>query len=165
MYITTYAIDYLSTTAAIGRYLASANWLGLFIGRFVAVPLSHTMSALNMVRIDLIGMVIGCFILFFSQLSIYIVWISSIMVGFCMASVWPSMFVWAEQMIPVTGIFASIMVGGGSLGEFVIPALQGNIMAAAGPQYFNHVMFAMSVFLVINLIINNIIAKRLNTFL
>ena len=165
MYVTTYAIDYLSTSDAIGRYLASANWAGLFVGRIIAVPLSTSMSALNMVRVDLIGMILGCLILFFSQDWEYAVWISSIMVGFCMASVWPSMFVWAETLIPVTGIFASIMVGGGSLGEFVIPALQGNIMAAFGPQYFNHVMFAMAVFLLINLFVNNIIAKRLSMFL
>eukprot|EP01083_Nonionella_stella_P215541 775686_1 len=50
MYVTTYAIDYLSTSDAVGRYLASANWFGLFVGRFVAVPLSHKLSALNMVR-------------------------------------------------------------------------------------------------------------------
>eukprot|EP01084_Bolivina_argentea_P209133 356302_1 len=49
MYVTTYAIDYLNTSDAVGRYLASANWLGLFVGRFVAVPLSQRLSALNMV--------------------------------------------------------------------------------------------------------------------
>eukprot|EP00483_Globobulimina_turgida_P013400 UN13424 len=110
-------------------------------------------------------MILGCFILFFSLDSEYIVWVSSVLVGFFMASVWPSMFVWAENLIPVTGIFASIMVGGGSMGEFIIPALQGNIMAAFGSQYFNHVMFTMSVFLLINLFINNIIAKRLKNFI
>ena len=57
------------------------------------------------------------------------------------------------------------MVAGGSLGEFVIPAVQGNIMAALGSEYFNHVMFAMAVFLLINLVINRIIAKRLRQFL
>jgi len=165
MYITTYAMDYLSTSGAIGRYLASANWFGLFVGRFVAVPLSHLMSAFNMVCLDLVGMVIGCFLLFFTLDWSYMVWISSIMVGFFMASVWPCMFVWAERLIPVTGVFASLMVGGGSLGEFIIPALQGNIMAAFGSQYFNHVMFAMSLFLLVNLVINRIIAKRLANFL
>eukprot|EP01083_Nonionella_stella_P191045 707365_1 len=165
MYVTTYAIDYLNASAADGRRLASANWAGLFVGRFVAVPLSHHMTALNMVRLDLLGIILGCIILFFSARWQYVVWISSVVVGFCMASVWPSMFVWAEKLIPVTGIFASIMVGGGSLGEFIIPALQGNIMAAFGPQYFNHVMLAMSIFLLANLLINQVIANRLAKFI
>jgi len=165
MYITTYAINWLGTTPAIGRYIASANWAGLFIGRFVAVPLSHLFNAFSMVVIDLIGMMLGCAILFFTRDWVYFVWISSVMVGFCMASVWPCMFVWAESMIPVTGNFASVMVAGGSIGEFVIPAIQGNIMAAFGSYYFNHIMFAMTLLLIINLVVNKIIAKRLQTFL
>ena len=164
MYITIYCIDYLGTSPSIGRYVASANWAGLFVGRFVAVPLSNKMSALNMVRTDLFGMTLGCFLLFYSADSEYMVWISSVLVGFCMASVWPSMFVWAESLMPVTGVFASIMVGGGSLGEFLIPAAQGNVMAAMGSGYFVHVMFAVSVFLLINFLINQIIAKRLMHF-
>lgn len=164
MYITTYCMDYLKTSPAMGRYVASANWGGLFVGRFVAVPLSKKMSALNMVRFDLIGMTVGCFLLFYSTDSQYVVWISSVLVGFCMASVWPSMFVWAESLMPVTGVFASIMVGGGSLGEFVIPAAQGNVMAALGSGYFVHVMFSVAVFLLINFLINRIIAKRLTHF-
>merc|ERR1712013_697935 len=165
MYITTYAIDYLGASPALGRYLASANWAGLFVGRFVAVPLSRSVSALNMVWLDLVGVGVGTLLLFFTLDSAWVVWVSAVMVGLCMASAWPCMFVWAEGLMPVTGIFASIMVGGGSLGEFVVPAAQGNVMAAYGSEWFNQVMFAMAVLLVANLIVNVVIAKRLAHFL
>jgi len=165
MYITTYAIDYLGASDAMGRYLASANWAGLFVGRFVAVPLSQSVSALNMVWLDLAGVALGTLLLFFTLMNECVVWVSAVMVGLCMASVWPCMFVWAEGLMPVTGIFASIMVGGGSLGEFVVPAAQGNVMAAYGSEWFNQVMFVLSVLLIANLVVNVVIAKRLAHFL
>lgn len=165
MYITTYAIEYLGASAARGRYLASANWAGLFVGRFLAVPLSQRVSALNMVWLDLAGVAVGTALLFFSRSSAYVVWLSAVLVGLSMASVWPCVFVWAEALMPVTGVFASIMVGGGSLGEFLVPAAQGNVMAAFGAEWFNHVMFAMAALLIVSLAVNVVLAKRLAHFL
>ena len=44
-----------------------ANWAGLFEGRFVAVPLSQHVSALNIVWIDPAGMAACTLLLFFSM--------------------------------------------------------------------------------------------------
>lgn len=146
-YITVYSIDHLFTTSAIGRYMSSIYWGGLSFGRLSAVYISKKLKPVHMLIFDLLGCFVASSILFIFNNSTDAAWIASVLYGFFMASIFPCIFLIAEQTVKVDGRYASIMIFGASCGEFIIPTTEGNLMAILGEQHFSSITIILVIIL------------------
>ena len=152
-YITIYSINYLNTSQSIGRYINSIYWGGLSFGRLSSVYISKKLKPIYMLIFDLFGCFIASSILYLFNKSINFALIASILYGFFMASIFPSIFLIAEQTVKVDGRYASIMIFGASCGEFIIPAIEGNLINDFGEKYFNSITIILVIILFIVFII------------
>ena len=144
-YVTTYCINYLNTENSIGRYMSSVFWLGLSIGRLSAVFISNKITTFQMMVIDITGVIVGNFLLIIFSKMVTMTYIASFIYGFGMSSLFPCAFLYGDETIAVTGKFASAMVFGASVGEFVIPTLLGNMMHHIGDRIFEIFMLIMTI--------------------
>merc|ERR1719242_2254171 len=119
-YITSYASESLNISISSGIYMTSVYWGGLALGRLALVFISKRIKPLYMLVIDLLGCFVASSLLFFND-DVDIAWIGSGLFGFFMASIFPCIFLIAEQTVKVDGKYASIMIFGASCGEFIIP--------------------------------------------
>ena len=168
-YIHTFCTNYnkLSTSNSIGRYMSSVFWGNIAIGRLFAAWLNKKTTPLNILIIDLSGCIVASLLLLAllvvdSESDVAFAWIATGIYGFFMSSLFPAMFVFAENSVTVTGKIASVLTFGGSLGSVIIPALQGNIMAHIGTYAFVWVTFFSTLLMIFVLILAVLITNRLN---
>ena len=161
-YIATYAINYLGTKKSVGRYMSSIFWLGLSIGRLSAVFTSHKLSTFQMLVINIIGLIVGNLLLIIFSGIVIVSHISAFICGFGMSSMFPCAFLYGEETITVSGKFASTMVFGASVGEFIIPTLLGNMMHIIGDRVFETIMLMTTIVMASTLGIIVCSRKKLN---
>merc|ERR1712154_349660 len=101
---------------------------GLSVGRLCAVFLAKKLKTLHMLLLNISGLLIGNILLIIFSQSVTMGYIGSFIYGFGMSSMFPSVFLFGEETLSVNGKFASLMVFGASIGEFIIPTLLGNMM-------------------------------------
>lgn len=145
-YVTTYGMKYLMTSSAVARYLSSAFWAGLAVGRLCAVPVSKYVHPILMLMVDLLGCLVVSlvFVLFLDYDRLMVTWITSVVYGFFMAPIFPCVFLIAEDMITVNGKYAGLFIFGSGIGEFFIPTIEGNIMDYFGIQKFAYFTLGLS---------------------
>merc|ERR1712228_1071193 len=117
-------------------YVNSVYWGGLAFGRLSAVYISKKMNPLYMLILDLLGCFVAALLLFMFDADVNAAWIGSGLFGFSMASIFPCIFLIAEQTVKVDGKYASLMIFGASCGEFIIPWTEGNLMHTFGVKHF-----------------------------
>ena len=141
-FIASYSIDIAngeSTAARMvgaeeGSHVATFFWLGLTIGRIVAVPLSVTLQPTTMLLSDVfLALITLCFVAVLEQNSGTVSggaegilrWLSglSFIFGLSIASIFGSAIVVTQLYTLVDGRVASCFVVGSSIGKAVLPAL------------------------------------------
>ena len=150
-YIDTFCTEYNSITcsSSTGRYMTSMFWGSLSFGRLCSVLLIKHITPSTMLIWDLIGCMIACVVFILFSDDILYVWIATGIYGFSMASPFPAIFLLAENTVTVTGKLASFMVFGASVGEFVIPYVQGTVMDNIGIATFIGVTFVTSAAMIV----------------
>ena len=94
-------------------------------------------------------MSLECIVFILFNDNVLYIWIATGIYGFSMASPFPAIFLLAENTITVTGKLASFMVFGASIGEFVIPYVQGTVMDSMGIATFIGVTFVTSAAMIV----------------
>jgi FHS family Na+ dependent glucose MFS transporter 1 len=133
-WITTYAISSNLSNQTIAKYLTATFWGSLTIGRLVAIPLAARFKPRNI----LIGNLIGCLlsltvILLWSQ-SLAALWVGAAGLGLSMASIFPTMFSFAERRVTITGQVTGAFIMGASAGGMFLPWLIGQLFEKVGPR-------------------------------
>jgi FHS family Na+ dependent glucose MFS transporter 1 len=119
------------TTAA---YLASAFWGSLTVGRLVAIPLAIRLRPRAILLADLIGCLVslGLFLVFPGSAAA--LWIGTLGLGFCLASIIPTTLAFVGRHMSVTGQATGWFFVGLGLGAMTVPWLIGQLFETIGPQ-------------------------------
>lgn len=145
----------------LATYLTSTFWGSFCVGRFLGILLSMYVRAYRILIMDLLGCIVGgSMLLFLSTTYPAWLWIGTSILGFCMASVFPSTMSWAESFLHVSGKTASILVVGASLGEMTIPLVIGTLMERNGAKSFLPSIFLVIVLAIIVFALASILARR-----
>eukprot|EP00484_Ammonia_sp_Unknown_P028014 CAMPEP_0197047412 /NCGR_PEP_ID=MMETSP1384-20130603/22924_1 /TAXON_ID=29189 /ORGANISM="Ammonia sp." /LENGTH=600 /DNA_ID=CAMNT_0042479327 /DNA_START=96 /DNA_END=1898 /DNA_ORIENTATION=- len=142
-YITTYSMQHLQASDSVGRYMSAVYWGGLSFGRLAAVYISKKLRPIHMLIFDLLGCFVAASILYIFESSLTATWCTSVLYGFFMASIFPCIFLIAEETVKIDGKYASIMIFGASLGEFIIPTTEGNLMHYFGVDKFSQITMVL----------------------
>lgn len=134
-WIYTYAIAVNLGTATTAAYLTSAFWGAFTLGRLLAIPLAARFRPRAILCTDLAGALLCLGLLLWSP-SATALWGGTIGLGLFLASVFPTIFAFAERRMAITGRVTSRFIVGASLGCKVFPLLIGQLFTSAGPRSF-----------------------------
>jgi len=162
-YIATYCVNYLHTEKSVGRYMTSVYWLGLSVGRLCAVFISHRLKTFHMLMVDFLGLLVGNVMLMAFSKTVSVSYVASFVYGFGMASMFPCAFLYGEETVAVTGKFATAMIVGASVGEFIFPSLLGNLMHWIDDQVFEIYMLMLTASMCLILIFIRCIRRNVPT--
>ncbi len=133
-WISTYAIEKGVMDEARAAYLASLFWAALTAGRLAAVPISSRVAPSRILAANLCGCLLAAGLLFFIPDSRAVLWISTFIMGFSLASMFPVSILFAGGCIRITGSVMGIFLVGANVGSMVIPWAIGQLFERSGPR-------------------------------
>jgi FHS family Na+ dependent glucose MFS transporter 1 len=140
-WIYTYALTLNLADATTAAYLTSAFWLTFTLGRLASVPLAMRFTPPQLIAAALTGCLAALGAAFVIQPGSTFVWILAMVLGFCMAPVWPSGFTLAGQSVRLTSRVSGVILLGDSLGFMVLPWVVGQVLQGVGPQAMTTLVF------------------------
>ncbi|MBI3652299.1 MAG: MFS transporter [Acidobacteria bacterium] len=133
-WITTYVISTKLSNETVARYLTSAFWGSLTIGRLLAIPLAARFKPRNLLIGNLLGCLLSLAIILLWPRTLAAVWVGAVGLGLSMASIFPTMFSFAERRLTITGQVTGWFIMGASAGGMFLPWLIGQLFEKLGPQ-------------------------------
>lgn len=161
-FIMEFAVNFQGWSKFKAAMLTSVFWGTFAFGRGIAIFLTRCLSPTMMLIADLVLSIasLGGLVLTL-QTSPEMLWFCTAVLGFSMASIFPTGITWAERYIEVGGKTAAVFVAGSALGEMTIPALVGFLFKTKGPMWLMYVLLAGAVFTVLLFVImQNLAANR-----
>jgi len=133
-WIYTYALETNLANETTGAYLNSAFWGAFTLGRLISIPLATRFRPRIVMFSDFIGCLLGMGILLLFPQSQVALWSGAALVGFAMASVFPTTISLAERRMTISGQTTGLFFIGVGLGSMLIPWLMGQLIEPIGPQ-------------------------------
>lgn len=140
-WIFSYATSLNLADAETAAYLTSILWGMFTIGRLIAIPLASRVTPQRLLTADLVGCVISLLLILSFPDSLLILGVGTAGLGFSMASIFPSMMVYAQRRIMLNGRITSWFFVGVGAGAMVVPWLIGQWFEKIGPQVTMWIIF------------------------
>lgn len=122
-WVFTYASESKMMSDRSAAYLNSVYWGAFTLGRLIAVFLSRKIKPEKLLICDYVGstLTLGFMMLFRGNPAA--LWIGTVFLGLFLATVYPTLMVFAGSLFPVTGSVASRFMTGSGMGVLTIPFL------------------------------------------
>ncbi len=133
-WIYTYASTLSILNASSSAFLTSGFWLAFTMGRLLSIPAAIHTTPRQVIPIALVGAISILTILNLAPASANLLWIATIILGFCLAPLWPMGFSLSGQSIPMTARISSVVLLGDSLGAMILPWLVGHLIDFSGAK-------------------------------
>ena len=158
-FIMKFAVAYMGWTKIKAAMLTSVFWGAFAFGRAIAIFLSRCLSSTVMLVADLTLSVASLGALVLAP-NVSILWFGTAVLGFSMASIFPTGITWAERYIHIGSKSAAVFVAGSALGEMTIPAFVGFLFETKDPIWLMYILLAGAVLSVIVFIIMHYLATN-----
>ena len=141
----------------------------VFWGTFCFMRLfSVTLAVLKvrpsvMMTMNLSGSLLAATIMIFFPHNVVAIWLGAAILGSSYASIYPATMTWLGENVEATGKATSVVVTGGTLGDTILPAVVGVLIARVSPDsliYFTFCGVIISAMIVAALFIIAHIQKR-----
>jgi FHS family Na+ dependent glucose MFS transporter 1 len=133
-WIYTYAIKMDLANPTTAAYLTSAFWGALTVGRLVAIPLAIRYKPYTILRADYLGALLSLLVLLIWPRSQAAVIITSLGLGFALASIYPTTMSLSGQIMTLSGRVTGLFAIGNSAGSMLLPWIIGILFESAGPE-------------------------------
>ena len=144
--------------------LTSVFWGTFCFMRLFSVTLALLkVRASVMMTMNLSGSLLAATIMVFFPHNATAIWLGAAILGASYASIYPTTMVWLGQNVEATGKATSVVVTGGTLGDTILPAVVGALIAHVSPDsliYFTFCGIIMSAMIVAALFIAAHVQKR-----
>ncbi|KAK2151062.1 hypothetical protein LSH36_377g03024 [Paralvinella palmiformis] len=131
-FLATFAVGGLHWPNNDGALLTSlyfgANCFGKLLFVYPVLRLKPEMLNLS----EMLTVLCGCLLMFFSSWHVSVLWIATAMVGLGMSSINAACFFWADSHLTVSGKLSSVVMTSGSVGAMVAPVLSGYLFDRYG---------------------------------
>lgn len=141
-WIYTYMLKLNLANSVDAAYLTSLFWIGLTVGRLVAIPLAIKFKPQPLLWVDFVGAFASLFFMLIWPESHTAVIITTAGLGFFLASIYPTTMSMAGQMMAISGRITGFFSIGSSAGMMAIPWIVGQLFETAGPQSMTIVLLA-----------------------
>jgi len=133
-WIFTYTTALKLSDETMARYITSAFWGSLTIGRLLAIPIAARVRPRAMLIADLLGCLASVGIILVWSDSLLAVWLGTLGIGLSMASIFPTTLSFAERRLTLTGQVTGWFFVGAGAGGMVLPWLIGQLFDSVGPR-------------------------------
>jgi FHS family Na+ dependent glucose MFS transporter 1 len=130
----TYALTLKLGTEISAAYLTSALWGAFTLGRLLGVWTAARARSQTILFMDLTGCLASAAVILLWRESALALWIGSIGLGLCMASIFPTILMLAGERMRVTGAITGWFLVGSGAGNMILPWLIGQVFVGTGPQ-------------------------------
>ena len=154
-------LNFSKPTAAV---LTSVFWGTFAFMRLFSVILALLkVRASTMIAMNLSGSLLAAIIMVFFPHNATAIWIGSAVLGSSYAAIYPTTMTWLGENIEASGRATSVLVTGGTLGDTILPAVVGALIAQVSPDsliYFTFSGVIVSAMIVTALFIAAHVQKR-----
>lgn len=140
-WIYSYTVRLNLASETVAAYLNAAFWGALTVGRLLSIPLTHRLRPRYLLLADLVGCLASVGLILLRPGSLTAVWVGTLGLGFCMASIFPITFSLAERRMTITGRITSFFFVGVTLGAMSVPWLIGQLFESYTPQVTMTIIF------------------------
>ena len=134
-WVFTMATSAYPLTDAAGRMLNSFFWGALAVGRIFVGVLSRRWKPAAILNTAFLGAVASFTLGILFPGSPAMLWVSSISAGFFMAVIFPTLTLYADKQLQLTGSMTGIFFMGTSIGGMLLPWIAGNAFAFLNPHW------------------------------
>ena len=107
-------------------------WGAFTVGRLIAIPLAARFLPRTILSVDIFGAMGSVLLMLAFPHSPAVVWIGAIGAGLFIASLFATLFTFAERRIAITGRVSGWFFAGASLGAMTVPWLIGQLFEPFG---------------------------------
>ena len=133
-WIFTYALELGLADETMAAYLTSAFFDAFTVGRLLSIPIATRFTPRTILLADLVGALVGIGLILVWSSSVIALSIGTIVVGFAIASIFPTMLSFAERHLTITGKMTGWLFVGASSGAMSFPWLIGQLFDSVGPR-------------------------------
>ena len=150
-YLTTYAVEELGWSKSTGATLSSVFWASYTFGRVVGIFIIKYISVEILLCSNTVATIISLLpMVFFVHVHDSIMWISTVLTGLFISTIFACGLTFADAYIPLSGGIGSIYGAGCVVGSITSPTIIAPLFDVYGMQIFVVVSFvsAIALFLV-----------------
>lgn len=116
-----------------GAYLVSLFWFTFTVGRLASVWVVTKLTPQRLLPIALVGALAGISLLMFRPAAgSTLLWVTPLLLGFCLAPIFPTAYSWISQVVPLNGKLTGYLYLGDSMGAMILPWLIGRVIDSSG---------------------------------
>jgi MFS family permease len=141
-YLTSFAIKYLGWSVQQASNVLSLYYLFHFGSRVAAIAIIAFMQPRTMMACNISITAVACLMLLAVNVWPSMLWISSALIGYGVASTFSTGILWISATIRVTGRVSSTFIIGSSSGSMVAPLIVGLLFDNATPMAFVYMLIA-----------------------
>lgn len=141
----------LATDTTNAAYLTSAFWGAFTVGRLLGVWTASRMRSTTILFMDLAGCIISALVVVIWHDSATALWIGTLGLGLCMASIFPTVMMLANERIRITGTITGLFLVGSALGSATLPTAIGQVFEQT-PQIMPIIILVGTIMMVLVLI-------------
>jgi FHS family Na+ dependent glucose MFS transporter 1 len=131
-WIFTFAVSEGLVTATAAALLTATFWGALTIGRLLTIPLTARLRPAALLAACLAGCVATCGVLIVWAGTAPVVWGAAVLMGLCMAPIFPVTITLAGTLMPISGRVTAWFFVGASAGGMVVPWVIGQLFEPVG---------------------------------
>ncbi len=161
-WIFTYASESRLATDLQAAFLNSTFWGSFTAGRLIGIFISKKINAKKMLLINFSGTAVCLLLLVLFRNSSIILWVGSILLGFFLATSYPTLMVYAGSLFTVTGAITRWFMAGSGMGVLLIPFAMTYLFGKLGIQVVPIVLWIVSLVGLINLMVMLFFAEKMN---
>ena len=135
----TFAVTYeeLCFSKSKAALLNAVYWGSFTFGRLVSIGIAMCkVSTTFMLVSDFIGCMCAVLLVTIIPTSDVAIWIGTALLGVAIASVFPSMLLWVDEHLEVTGKVTAVLVNGAALGDMILLLTAGLLITNVNPKFF-----------------------------
>ena len=123
-----------SMSATNARLLNSLFWGSIAIGRLAGIPISRRMRADRIVFISFIGSLLSVLVAIIFPRSVGVLWAGTIGLGLFMALIFPSLLMYVEKQMHLSGKKTGMIFSATSVGGMLLPWISGQLFTRFSPH-------------------------------
>jgi len=133
-WVYTYALTLKLADETRAAQLNSAFWGAFTVGRLLGILTAARMRSQTILYMDLAGCIVSTAVVMIWRDSPLALWVGTIGLGLCMASIFATILMLAGERIHVTGAITGLFLVGSALGSALLPYFIGQVFVQVGPQ-------------------------------
>ena len=122
--------------------IQSLFWGTFAFGRLFSIVLVFLkVRSSVMICMNLTGSLVAALIMISFAHSSPAIWLASTVLGASYSSIYPTAMTWMSENLEATGLATAILITGGVLGDIILPAIVGALIASVSPDMLFYLTF------------------------